>query len=308
MKVAVTGATGLVGTRLVERLKQEGHVIVVLTRDAERAQRLFPSSAFPTLEVVAYQPKQAGDWQRAVEGCDGVVNLAGEPLFGGRWTPARKQEILESRQLGTRTVVQAIAQAQQRPQVLVSTSAIGYYGTSETASFDETSPAGHDFLAKVCQTWEAEAQTVKAFGVRLVILRMGIVLAPGGALAQMLPPFRLGVGGPIGSGRQWFSWVHRDDAVDLILYALTQSSVSGVLNATAPEPVRMAELCNALGKAVNRPSWLPVPGFALEVLLGDAAQVILEGQRVLPQQTRAAGFQFQYPEVAPALQQVVGQL
>lgn len=308
MKVAVTGATGLVGTRLVERLKQEGHVIVVLTRDAERAQRLFPSSAFPTLEVVAYQPKQAGDWQRAVEGCDGVVNLAGEPLFGGRWTPARKQEILESRQLGTRTVVQAIAQAQQRPQVLVSTSAIGYYGTSETASFDETSPAGHDFLAKVCQTWEAEAQTVKAFGVRLVILRMGIVLAPGGALAQMLPPFRLGVGGPIGSGRQWFSWVHRDDAVDLILYALTQPSVSGVLNATAPEPVRMAELCNALGKAVNRPSWLPVPGFALEVLLGDAAQVILEGQRVLPQQTRAAGFQFQYPEVAPALQQVVGQL
>ncbi|MBD2104621.1 TIGR01777 family oxidoreductase [Leptolyngbya sp. FACHB-261] len=308
MKVAVTGGTGLVGSRLVERLQQQGHQVLLLVRNPERARQLFPSSKFANLEIITYTPKAGGEWQRSLDGCDGVVNLAGEPLFGARWTAESKREILESRQLGTQRLVEAIAQAQRKPQVLVSTSAIGHYGTSETATFDETSAPGADFLAGVCKAWEAEAQKVTESGVRLVILRMGIVLAPGGALAQMVPPFKLGVGGPIGSGRQWFSWVHREDAVSLILYALTNSKVSGVLNATAPEPVRMVELCDALGKAVNRPSWLPVPNFALELLLGDAAQIVLEGQRVLPKQTQAVGFQYQYPEINGALQQVVSQL
>lgn len=304
MKVAVTGATGFVGSRLVNRLQQDGHQILVLTRDAERA-RLFPTVAFPNVEIVAYTPLESGDWQNCISGCDGVVNLAGAPIAESRWTPERKQEILASRQIGTEKIVEAIARANPRPAVLINSSAIGYYGTSETATFDETSPAGNDFLAQVCQAWEAEAEKVKQLGTRLVILRTGIVLGMGGAIAKMLLPFQLFAGGPLGSGQQWFSWIHLDDLVSLILQALTESTVEGVLNATAPQPVKMAELCQTLGQVLNRPSWLPVPAFALELLLGDAAQVVLEGQQVLPKRTQAAGFQYQYLTVKQALQDIL---
>lgn len=305
MKIAVTGATGFVGSRLVERLQQEGHQIVVLTRSATHAQRVFPASVFPAVEVVEYQPLESGAWQGAIAGCDGVVNLAGAPIADERWTPQRKQEILDSRQIGTQKIVEAIAAANPKPSVLVNSSAIGYYGTSETATFDETSASGSDFLASVCQAWEAAATAVKESGVRLVIVRTGIVLGIGGAIAKMLLPFRLFAGGPIGSGRQWFSWIHRDDLVNLILKALTDSSVSGVLNATAPNPVRMAEFSQTMGQVMGRPSWLPVPAFALEAMLGDAAQVVLEGQRVVPTRTQATGFEFQYPLVKPALEEVL---
>src|SRR6478672_2746605 len=277
MKVAIAGATGFVGSRLVERLQAEGHQIVVFSRSRERAERLFPRSTFPNVEIVVYHPTTPGDWQQAVTGCEGVVNLAGEAIADGRWTEARKQEILQSRQLATQNIVAAINQANPKPAVLVNASAVGYYGTSETATFDETSAAGRDFLAQVCQTWEAEAQKVKDSGTRLVIVRIGIVLGMGGALAKMLPPFKLFAGGPIGSGRQWFSWIHREDLVSLILQALTQTDMQGVYNGTAPTPVRMAEFCQALGEVLNRPSWLPVPDFALEALLGDGAKVVLEG-------------------------------
>jgi uncharacterized protein (TIGR01777 family) len=189
--------------------------------------------------------------------------------------------------------------------VFVSGSAIGYYGTSETAEFDETSPAGNDFLAAVCKDWEAAAQPAKNAGTRLAILRLGIVLGMGGALAKMLPPFKLFAGGPLGTGKQWFSWVHREDVVDLILYALQNSQVEGVLNATAPNPVRMNELCQTLGGILKRPSWLPVPSFALELLLGDGAKVVLEGQKVLPKQTLASGFQYQYPTLKLALEEIL---
>jgi uncharacterized protein (TIGR01777 family) len=305
MKVAVTGATGFVGSRLVERLQQEGHQILVLTRDSERARRTFPATAFPNIEIIAYTPLESGPWQAQIAGCDGVVNLAGAPIAESRWTLERKQEILDSRKIGTEKIVEAIAQANPKPNVLVNSSAIGYYGTNETAIFDETSPPGNDFLAQVCQAWEAAAQTVKQTGTRLVILRTGIVLGDGGALAKMLPPFRIFAGGPLGNGRQWFSWIHIDDLVNLILQALTQTEMEGVLNATAPEPVRMAELCQTLGQILNRPSWLPVPAIALELLLGDAAKVVLEGQRVLPKKTQASGFTYQYPTVKQALQDVL---
>ncbi|OLP17115.1 TIGR01777 family protein [Leptolyngbya sp. 'hensonii'] len=305
MKIAITGATGFVGSRLVQHLQAEGHQLLIFSRDAARARRVFPQAAFPTLEVVEYSPTEAGAWQSAIAGCDGVVNLAGESIAEGRWTLERKQKILESRQLGTRRLVEAIAQAQPRPSVLVNASAIGYYGTSETASFDEASPAGEDFLAQVCQAWEGEALRVKESGVRLVIFRTGIVLGLGGAVAKMIPPFKLFAGGPIGSGRQWFSWIHREDLVALIRQALTQSDLEGVFNATAPYPVRMAEFCQAMGEVLHRPSWLPVPGFALEVLLGDAAQVILEGQQVLPKRMLEQGFQYRYPLVKQALEEVV---
>ncbi|MGB3239279.1 MAG: TIGR01777 family oxidoreductase [Geitlerinemataceae cyanobacterium] len=308
MKIAIAGATGFVGSRLVEVLQQQGHQVLVLTRSREKAGRLFPPSAFPKLEIVDYIPTQSGAWQQSISGCTGVVNLAGAPLADERWTPARKQEILDSRQLGTQKIVEAIAMADSKPEVLVNASAVGYYGTSETATFDETSPAGDDFLAQVCQAWEAEAQKVKDTGTRLVILRLGIVLGNGGAIGKMLLPFKLFAGGPLGSGRQWFSWIHIDDLVNSILQALTDSQMQGIFNATAPNPVRMSQLCETLGEVMGRPSWLPVPDFALELILGEAAQVVLEGQQVLPKRTLETGFDYQYSTLKPALQKVVSSL
>lgn len=305
MKVAIAGATGFVGSRLVEVLQQQGHHVLVLTRHPDTARRLFPTRAFSGLEIVQYTPTQSGAWQQSISGCTGVVNLAGAPLADERWTPSRKQEILDSRQLGTRKIVEAIAQAESKPEVLINASAVGYYGTSETATFDDTSPAGNDFLAKVCQAWEAEAQNVKETGTRLVILRLGIVLGHGGALGKMLLPFKLFAGGPLGSGRQWFSWIHIDDLVNLIVQGLTRNEIQGIFNATAPNPVRMSQLCQDLGEVMGRPSWLPVPDFALELILGEAAQVVLQGQQVLPKRTLETGFNYQYTTLKPAIEQVV---
>jgi uncharacterized protein (TIGR01777 family) len=224
MKIAISGATGFVGSRLVEKLHTEGHRILVLTRNPSFAQKVFPSPAFPNLEIIAYTPTVSGTWQDAIAGCNGVVNLAGEPIAEGRWTPERKQEILNTRKLGTQKIVEAIAKANPRPSILVNTSAIGYYGTSETASFNEDSASGNDFLSQVCREWEQEATKVKDTSVRLVILRFGIVLGNGGALGKMITPFKLFAGGPIGSGQQWFSWIHLDDIVGLIIQSLTKST------------------------------------------------------------------------------------
>ena len=297
MKVAIAGGTGFVGSRLVERLLAEGHQVLILTRNPASVK---PA---PNVEVVAYNPKESGAWQQSISGCDAVVNLAGEPIAEKRWTPEHKQEIINSRKIGTQKIVEAISKANPKPSVLVSASAIGYYGTSETATFEESSPSGNDFLAQVCQEWEAEAQKVKDTGTRLVIVRIGIVLAMGGAIGKMIAPFKMFAGGPIGTGKQWFSWIHRDDLVNLILFALQQREVEGVLNATAPNPVRMNEVSQTLGEVLNRPSWLPVPAFALEVLLGDGAQVVLEGQQVLPKRTITQGFDYQYPSLKQALEE-----
>lgn len=302
MKIAITGATGLVGSRLVARLNPR-HQILVFTRNPSKARQVF-SATSSNLEIVRYTPQESGEWQQKVSGCDAVINLAGEPI-AERWSPQQKKAIMESRQIGTRKLVEAIAMAEQKPKVLVSGSAIGYYGTSESAAFDETSSSGSDFLARVCQNWEQEAQKVTEYGVRLVIVRIGIVLANGGALGKMIGPFKMFAGGPIGSGRQWFSWIHRDDLVSLIIQAVEQEDMSGVYNATAPNPVRMGKLCQTLGEVLNRPSWLPVPDFVLEVLLGDGASVVLEGQQVLPKQTQASGFDYQYPELKAALAEIV---
>jgi uncharacterized protein len=300
MKVAVTGGTGFIGSRLAGRLLEDGHQVLLLVRDVSKAKRLFPKT-----EVVAYTPKVSGTWQQALAGCDGVANLAGEPI-ANRWTENSKQEILESRQLGTQKIVEAIAQANPKPSVLVNSSAVGYYGTSETAVFNENSGSGKDFLAQVCQAWEGEAEKVKTAGTRLAIIRTGIVLGPGGGvLARMLFPFQLFAGGPLGSGQQWVSWVHREDVVNLMVRALTEPSMAGIFNATAPNPVKMSELCQVLGGILQRPSWLPVPDFALALLLGEAAQVVLEGQNVQPQNTQNSGFQFQYPTLQEALKQIL---
>lgn len=301
MKIAITGATGFVGSYLVKRLQAEGEQIIILTRNVNHAERVFPKSAFPNVEIIAYNPHQSGDWQKVISGCDGVVNLAGAPIGEGRWTAERKQEIIDSRKIGTQKLVEAIANAEQKPSVLVNASAIGYYGTSETATYEESSPPGDDFLSQVCVAWEAEAHHVKDLGVRLAILRFGVVLGMGGAIVKMLPVFKLFAGGTIGTGKQWFSWIEVDDLVNLIVAALKQPEIEGVYNATAPNPVRMADFCHALGDVLHRPSWLPVPAFALELLLGDAAMVVLEGQKVLPKRTLESGFTYKYPDLKPAL-------
>ncbi|MBE9221871.1 TIGR01777 family protein [Cyanobacterium stanieri LEGE 03274] len=304
MKIAITGATGFVGKELVKKLAVN-HQIVVLTRNVDKARSVFPSNLQSNLEYISYNPKQAGDWQKQLNGCDGVVNLAGAPI-GERWSPSYKQEILDSRQLGTRNLVEGIKSCEQKPAFLINASAIGFYGTSETATYTEVSPAGDDFLAKVCVAWEEEAQKVKDVDVRLVIFRFGIVLGDGGALAKMIPPFKIFAGGPIGEGKQWFSWIHIDDLVNLLVRAIAHSSIEGTFNATAPYPVTMNQLCETLGDVMNRPSWLPVPGFALELLLGDGAKVVLEGQKVLPEKTtQTMGYDFQYADLESALKDIV---
>jgi uncharacterized protein len=308
MKIAITGATGFVGSCLVARLLAQGHQVLALTRNPAKAQALWggdrPNSGPGSLAIVAYQPTEAGDWQQQIQGCDGVVNLAGDPIADSRWTPEKKQAILTSRVLGTQRLVEAIAQANPRPPVLISASAIGFYGSSLTETFHETSASGQDFLAEVCQQWEAAALAAETGGTRVVIVRLGIVVGPGGgAIDKMLLPFRLFGGGPLGTGEQWFSWIHREDVVGLMVAALQGDQFRGIYNGTAPHPVRMKDLCTVLGRVLNRPSWLPVPEFALELLLGEGAQVVLQGQEVLPTRTLSTGFSFQYPDLEPALRQ-----
>ena len=305
MKVVVTGATGFVGMKLVERLHSLGDRIVVLARNVQKANRQFPKEFFPNIDVVGYNPLVLGDWTNTISGAEAIINLAGEPLAGVRWTDQRKQEIRNSRILTTKVLVEAIANADVKPKVLISGSAIGYYGTSLDRSFDEYSYAGDDFLANVCKDWEAEADRVMGLGVRLVKLRTGIVLGLGGAIAKMLPIFQVGGGGKIGSGKQWFSWIHRDDLVDLIISALTNPQITGALNATAPQPVTNADFTVAFAKAIKRPAFLPVPAAALILIFGEGASVLLDGQRVLPKKAELNKFSFKYPDIDITLSQIL---
>jgi uncharacterized protein (TIGR01777 family) len=302
MKVAVTGGTGFVGSRLVEKLEAGGHETLLLTRNPDRARQQFPADVYKNVTIVSLATTT---WPSSLSGCDGVVNLAGEPISDARWTADRKKLLMDSRVITTEKLVDAIAAAEVKPKVLVSASAIGFYGTSETATFDESSPAGEDFLAEICKNWEAAANAAQASGTRVVIVRFGIVLGMGGVIAKMLPPFKLFAGGPIGSGKQGFSWIHRDDLVDLLMQALTEPTMQGVYNGTAPNPVTMGELCTEMGKSLGRPSWLPVPAIALEALLGEGAKLVLEGQKVLPTRSLASGFKFTYSFISDALKQVL---
>ncbi len=304
MKIVVTGATGFVGIKLVERLHALGDRIVVLARNPQKANRQFPQEFFPNVEIIGYNPLSLGDWTTAISGSEAVINLAGEPLAGVRWTDQRKQEIRDSRILTTKILVEAIAKADVKPQVLISGSAIGYYGSSLDKTFDEYSYAGNDFLANVCKDWEAAAEPVTGLGVRLVKLRTGIVLGIGGAIAKMLPIFQVGGGGKIGTGKQWFSWIHRDDLVELIIFALTNAQVTGAFNGTAPQPVNNTDFTIAFAKTLKRPAFLPVPAAALVLLFGESATVLLDGQRVLPHKAEINQFKFKYPDINSALVQI----
>ncbi|HLE20887.1 MAG TPA: TIGR01777 family oxidoreductase [Vicinamibacteria bacterium] len=297
MKIAVTGATGLIGAALCERLRQEGNDVLVITR------RENSSSPFP---VVHWNPERGELDTRSLEGVDAVVHLAGETI-AERWTPEKKERIRTSRVAGTRFLVDGLKRLSKRPSVLIGSSAVGFYGNRGDEELDEGSPPGTGFLPEICQAWEAEVARASELGMRAVRLRTGIVLSTkGGALAKMLLPFKLGLGGPVGSGSQWMSWIHIDDVVGGYHFALHHSDLSGAANLTAPQPVRNADFTRALGRALGRPAFLPAPGFALKLIFGQMAQdLLLDGQRVLPRRLESAGYKFQHTAVDDALADVV---
>jgi uncharacterized protein (TIGR01777 family) len=306
MRVFVTGGTGLVGTRLVRRLLGRGDLVTVLTRRAGHARQLFG----PEISVVEGDPTQAGPWLDALGDCDGAVNLAGENIFAHRWSDTFKAQLLESRVKSTRNVADALARKPStddgRPRVLVNASAIGYYGPHGDEELDEIGPPGSDFLAQVCVEWEKAVEPARRAAARCVLVRIGVVLdREGGALPKMLTPFKLFAGGAVAGGRQWMSWIHNDDLSGLLLLALDRADAAGPMNATAPNPVTNREFARALGRALHRPAFFPTPGFMLRLGLGEVADVLTTGQRVLPRRALALGYSFQYPTVDAALAQLL---
>jgi uncharacterized protein (TIGR01777 family) len=301
MNILITGATGFVGRRLCEMLHQAGHTVRALSRDSVAAKQRVPHLK----EVFPWNPLQELPPLRAFEGCDAVINLAGESI-AGRWTAPKKQLIRDSRVLGTKNLVNALAQLSSRPKVLISASAIGYYGDRGEETLTEDAAPGSDFLAQVCRDWENEALKAESLGMRVVRLRIGLVLGRGGGTLQaLLPLFRVGLGGPLGSGRQWWSWIHRDDLCRLIVQILANESISGPVNATAPQPVRQKEFAQVLGRVLRRPAFLPTPAFALKIALGEFADGILASQRALPRRAQEMGYRFQFEELEGALREIL---
>ncbi len=297
-RVIVSGGTGYIGSRLVERLVARGDEVTVLTRGQSR-----PGNP----RRVSWNPYEPGDWAQAFEGADAVVHLAGKRAVGVRYTEANKRAIYDSRIVTTRHVVQAIERCSRKPPLLVSASAVGYYGDVPASQrVDESAPAGDDFLAKLCVDWEAEAERARAAGVRVVTPRIGVVLGPGdGPLALMALPFKLFVGGKIGSGSQGISWIHLDDAVEVLLRCIDDEALPAKLNVCAPEPASNEELSAAIARTLHRPSWLPAPAFGMKVLFGEGAQTILTGQFAIPRVLQAQGFPFRYASLEAALAQAL---
>jgi NAD dependent epimerase/dehydratase family enzyme len=329
MRVFVTGGTGLVGSLLVKKLRERGDQVVALSRRPDAAKQLWGDA----VTVIVGDPVQPGPWMEAVSDCDAVVHLAGEGIFNRRWSQEFKDLIYSSRIKSTDNIVAALGKESRvrrdapyggapgspassplappeglgaKARVLVNGSAIGYYGPHGGEELTENSLAGNDFLAKVCLDWEKAAQAAIVHGIRVVLLRTGVVLDQNaGALAKMLTPFKMCVGGPIAGGTQHMSWIHNEDEVGLILFALDHPEVDGPINATAPNPVTNKEFSKALGKVLGRPSFLPTPGFALRVLLGESSQIITQGQRVLPRKALSAGYAFKFSDVEAALRDLL---
>ncbi len=316
MRVFLTGGTGSIGRRVARRLLDRGDEVVILSRrqaDAWRMPELRGAS------VISGDPSTEGDWAREVDGCDAVVNLAGHNIFGKRWSSEVKREIRDSRVRGTENVVSAIGRANRPPRVLVQASAIGFYGPHGDEELTEASPPGSDFLARVCREWEDAAHPAEGLGARVAWMRIGLVLAAGeGTLGTMVPIFRWGGAAPVGGGSgplspgrgtAWMSWIHVDDLVALILRSLDDPGVRGPINGTAPHPVRNAEFSQALAKVLHRPM-LPLgpPKLVLRLLLGEVAEVITQGQRVIPERALSLGFAYQFRELATALDDLLGRV
>ena len=301
MKILITGGTGFIGNQLCKKLLQRGHEVVLLTwtKSKSRTGLNLPGISFFDYPYAADSVIP----DNLIKDIDAIINLAGEPIFTGRWTEEKKKKIAESRINITRQLVESIARLPwKKPQVLVSASAVGYYGPSDETELSEESPPGNDFLAQVCAQWEKEALRAEDFGVRTVVLRTGIVLdRGGGALEKMIPPFKYYIGGPIGNGKQYFSWIHREDMTELYATAVTDTRLRGPVNATAPNPVTMKELSKTIGKVLKRPSWFTVPAFLAKIIIGGSAQVVVTGQRVIPLKLLSIDFPYQYTEIQEAL-------
>jgi uncharacterized protein (TIGR01777 family) len=308
MRILITGGTGLIGQLLVSKLVADGDEVIVLSRSPEKKRDLVPGA-----QIIGWDAKTAAGWGHLADGADAIVNLAGTNLAGKgflpkRWTPERKESILQSRLRSGHAVVEAVERAAQKPGVVVQASAIGYYGPSGDEILLESSPPGDDFLARVCIAWEETTAPVEAMGVRRAIIRTGFVLSDkGGGFPTLLIPFKLFAGGPMGSGEQWVSWIHIEDEVRVIQYLIENQDASGIYNLTAPNPVRNRTLANVIGAVMGRPSFVPVPGPALRLALGEVANTVLDGQRAVPEHLRAAGFDFKYTEVEQAVKDLLGQ-
>ncbi|HEV8131545.1 MAG TPA: TIGR01777 family oxidoreductase [Acidobacteriota bacterium] len=297
MEIGIAGSTGLVGSELVKALKNKGH----------KVRRLVRSENEVGTENVLWSPRQGVRELHRLEGIDGLVNLAGENIASGRWTRSRKKEIYRSRVESTRLLVDRVGRLQKKPSVFVNASAIGYYGGRSDEILDEKSSPGEGFLTDVCLAWESEARRARDKGMRAVFTRFGVILsAKGGALAKMLPIFRLGAGGRLGSGKQWMSWIAISDAVGAIIYTLENSELQGPVNVVSPNPVQNETFTKTLGRVLGRPAIFPAPAFALKLALGQMAQeLLLASQRVVPRELERTSFQFSYPELEPALREVL---
>jgi uncharacterized protein (TIGR01777 family) len=302
MRVLVTGARGRIGKALCDELLKRGDEVVGLTRSPDKARAARPQIAWHAWEPTLERPDAA-----AFEGVDGVVNLVGEKI-NQRWTDAAKRKIMDSRKVGTHNLVGAIEGLTTKPKVLVSQSAVGYYGNRDDEILDEASAPGESFDSSICVEWERSAREVEAAGIRLVIVRTGQVMETGGGiLGELLLPFKLGLGGPLAGGKQWLPWIHLSDEVGILAWALDTESVSGVVNGTAPNPVTNKDWSKALGRALGRPAVLPIPGIAVEVKFGkEFGKVAQGGQRVLPRRTAELGYAFKFPQIDGALRDLVG--
>lgn len=302
MKILITGGTGFVGTQLTSRLIKDNHEVTILTRSLKGAK-----GSSPGVSYLEGDPTRNGPWQEAIKNHDALINLAGASIFS-KWTEEHKKAIRESRVSTTQNIIEGIPPQSQKGFTLFSTSAVGYYGFHKDEELIEESPPGNDFLARIAVEWEGEALKAREKGARVVITRFGIVLGEkGGALGQMIPLFEKYIGGPIGSGRQWFSWVHIKDLTEAFAFLLKHPEISGPVNVCSPNPVRNRDLAKALGKALHKPSFMPAPGFMVKWVLGEFGSVILEGQKVIPRRLLESGFTFQYPDIDAALKKIVGQ-
>jgi len=297
MNLVITGASGFIGSTLVEQLCNEGHTLMLLSRKPPAAKIL------PKKRWLSWQPGVSGEWEKSIDGADGIIHLAGEPIAGKRWTSAQKEKLRKSRIETTGALIDALRKARVKPKFLISSSAVGYYGAHGDETITEDNAPGSGFLARLCLDWEAEAIKAKDLGVRVAFLRTGTVLGKGkGALVKMVPLFKFFVGGSLGTGKQWFPWIHLSDAVGLVKFLIDNDKAEGPWNVTAPNPVTMAEFCKALGKTLNRPAWAPVPAPLLSLMLGEMAQMLLTGQRAVPQAALRLGYHFKFPNLIRALE------
>ena len=310
MRIVIAGGSGFLGSPLAEVYAEEGHDVRVLTRSLPPGESRHESgTGMPGITRVGWKADgDGGPWAPAVDGADVVINLAGESIGGKRWTPQRKAQIRDSRILAARSLATVVKAAAAPPATFVSSSAVGYYGMAGDDRKTEHSPAGGDFLAQLCEDWEAEARKVERPGVRLAIIRTGVVLErSGGVLAQLLTPFKLGVGGPLGSGRQYMSWIHRLDWMEMVRWIVQSAGISGPVNVTAPHPVTNREFARALGSALRRPAFVPMPKPALKLVIGEFANYVVTGQRAIPARAQALGYHFRYPELEIAFRGIFGE-